>query len=118
MSNFAYYLLWLAAGLVIIAVISAVITRHLRLRVLRRLKAVEVMGALSRYSEWVAAQRYCNFFQGDAPEVGPPLQEVRATGQQWFPELGAQAQELFAVHARLVEFLGSQQTLRLQDPEA
>jgi hypothetical protein len=36
-SNLSYYLLWLVAGLLAIAAVSAGITRRLRLRMLRRL---------------------------------------------------------------------------------
>lgn len=118
MSNFAYYLLWLAAGLVIIAVISAMIARHLRIRVLRRVKAAELADALNCYSEWVAAQGRCAFFQGGTPESECALQVLRAGGQQWFPELSTQAQEILAVHGRVVDFLRDQQVLRLHDPEA
>lgn len=117
MSSLAYYLLWLAGGLVVIAIISALITRHLKRRVMRRLKVGEVMDALMRYSEWVEGQRALPF-NGNLQEGASALRELRALGQQWFPELGAQAAQLGAVHARLVEFLTAQQALRLQDPEA
>lgn len=118
MSNFEYYLLWLVAGLVIIAIVSAFITRRLRRSVMRRLKAVELLDALGRYSEWVAAQRRSLLFQGDLQENASALTEVRAIAQQWFSDLAAPAAQVFAVHTRLVEFLSAQQALRLQDPEA
>ena len=118
MSSFAYYLIWLAVGLGIVAVISALITLHLRRRVLRRLGAAEMMDALMRYSEWVASQRATLLFNGALQEDTSGLREVRALGQQWFPDLSAQAAQIYAVHARLVEFLAAQQALRLQDPEA
>jgi hypothetical protein len=117
-SNLSYYVLWLAGGLAIIAVISAGITRHLRLRLLRRLKAVQVLDALGRYSEWVAAQGRTPFFQGDARQEDSPLQQVRAIRKQWFPELSDETAEIFAVHARLIDFLWTQQMLRVSDPEA
>jgi hypothetical protein len=117
-SNLSYYLLWLAGGLLAIAVISAGITRYLRLRLLRRLKATQMLDALARYSEWVAVQGRTPFFQGDAREEDSPLQEVRTIRQQWFPELSNEAAEIFAVHARLIDFLWTQQMLRVSDPEA
>ena len=116
--SLSYYLLWLAGGLVAIAVVSAGITRHLRLRLLRRLKAVQVLDALARYSDWVAAQGRTPFFQGDARQEDSPLQEVRAIRKQWFPELSNETAEIFAVHARLIDFLWTQQMLRVSDPEA
>jgi len=117
-SNLSYYLLWLVGGLLVIAVISAGITRHLRLRLLRRLKAVQVLDALARYSDWVAAQGRTPFFQGDARDEDSPLQEVRTIRQQWFPELSNETAEIFAVHARLIDFLWTQQMMRVSDPEA
>lgn len=118
MSNLSYYLLWLAGGLLAIAIISAGITRHLRLRLLRRLKAAQVLDALARYSDWVAAQGRTAFFQGDAREEDSPLQEMRKINRQWFPELSVEAAEIFAVHARLIDFLWTQHMLRVSDPEA
>ena len=118
MSNLSYYLLWLAAGLLAIAAFSASITQRLRLRVLRRLKAAQVLDALARYSDWVAAQGRTPFFQGDAHDEDSPLQEVRVLRRQWFPELSNEAAEIFAVHARLIDFLWTQQMLRVSDPEA
>ena len=118
MSNLSYYLLWLAAGLVAIAVVSAGITRHLRLRLLRRLKAIEALDALAYYSDWVAAQGRTPFFQGDARQEDSPLPQLRAIKQQWLPELSNETAQILAVHARLVEFLWTQQMLRVSDPEA
>lgn len=118
MSNLQYYLSWLVGGLVVIAIASALIARRLRRGAMRRLKAVELLDALGRYSEWVAAQRRSLLFQGDVQEDAWALTEVRGIAQQWFPDLAGAAAQVFAVHTRLVEFLGTQQTLRLQDPEA
>jgi hypothetical protein len=117
-SNFQYYLLWLVAGLVTIAIASAFITRRLRRSVMRRLKSVDLVDALGRYSEWVAAQRRNLLFQGDVQEDASALNEVRTIVRQWFPDLEGPAAQLFAAHAHLVEFLSAQQALRLQDPEA
>jgi hypothetical protein len=117
-SNLSYYLLWLAGGLAVIALISAGITRHLRLRLQRRLKAAQLLGALTLYSDWVAAQGRTPFFEGDARQEDSPLQQVRAIRKQWFPELSNETAEIFAVHARLIDFLWTQQMLRTSDPEA
>jgi hypothetical protein len=117
-SSFDYYMLWLTAGLVIIAIASALIARHLRQRVLRRVNAPVLLDALARYSDWVGAQRGAVLFQDDAQENGSPLREVLALRQQWFPELRAEGDEMLAMHARLIRFLQTQQQLRLQDPEA
>lgn len=118
MSNLSYYLLWLAGGLVVIALVSAGITRHLRLRLLRRLKAIEALDALAYYSDWVAAQGRTPFFQGDARQEDSPLPQLRAIKQQWLPELSNETAQILAVHARLVDFLWTQQMLRVSDPEA
>jgi len=117
-SNATYYLAWLAAGLVLIAITSAAITRHLRRRVERRVKAAELLDALARYSGWVTAQRRVVLLQG-APQDGDlPLQEFCVIQQRWFPELSEEMAQLLAVHAGLVDFLRAQQTLRLKDTEA
>ncbi len=118
MSNFAYYLLWLGAGLVLVAIASAIIARHLRQHVLRRLNAAILLEALERYADWVANQRRSFLFEGDDECSGSSLRQVRELSERWFPEARAQVQEILAVHARLVDFLERQQTLRLHDPEA
>jgi hypothetical protein len=116
-SSLAYYLLWLAGGLLIVAIISATIASHLKRRVMRRLKGEQLLDALARYSEWVAAQRAMSYFTGEL-NLGSPLQEIRDIGEQWFPDLSAEAGALFAVHERVVAFVSAQQRMRLQDPEA
>lgn len=118
MSNFSYYMAWLAGGLVVIAIISAFIARHLRLRVLRRVKAGELLNALAGYSDWVTSQRQGTFFQDEPPEVELALQELELNLVELFPELAIPARDLFVVHQRVMEFLQAQQSLRLQDPEA
>lgn len=118
MSSAVYYLLWLAAGLVLTAIASALITLQLRKREVRRLKGDELLDALARYSEWVAAQGRGVFFQADTQGMTvAALQELGAVQQQWFPELCREAEEVFAVHRRLIAFLLMQRTLRLRDPE-
>ncbi len=118
-SSVQYYLLWLAAGLVLIAIASAIITLHVRRREMRRLKAVELLDALARYSEWVAAQGRIVFFQPDTQDLTEgALQELGAVQREWFPELLREAEQLFAVHRHLIGFLMIQRRLRTRDPEA
>jgi hypothetical protein len=118
LSHTAYYLAWLAAGLTLVAIASAAIARHLRLHVLRRAKAVELLDALEAYTDWVAAQSGAASFQGDAQQGDSPLQDVRNIQRGWFPELSEEATQLYEVHARLIDFLWGQQLLRLMDAEA
>ena len=118
MSNTTYYLAWLAAGLVLIAVASAAIARHLRVRVLRRAKAAQLLDALATYTGWIEAQRRAAYFQGEAQDGGSPLQDVRTIQRDWFPELSEEAAQLFEVHAHLIDFLWAQQMLRLKDADA
>ena len=117
MSNIVYFSLWLVAALVAVALASATIARSLRLREVRRLKALELLDALARYSEWAAAQRRAPFFQGDGEDASLPLEQARQIKQGWFPELAGDMVEILIVHNRLVDFLWNQQLLRLKDPE-
>lgn len=117
MSRFVYFSLWLLAALIVIAIISATIARSLRQRAVRRLKAVELLDALERYSEWVASQRRSPFFQGEGEDSAVPLADARHIKQGWFPELADDMVEILIVHNRLVDFLWNQQLLRLKDPE-
>jgi len=117
-SSFSYYLLWLGVGLLIAALASALIVRHLRWRERRRAKAVELLDALARHTEWVSTQGRAVLFQAAVQETDAALQEIGATQEQWFPELRREAQTLFELHIRLVRFVRSQYRQRLQDPEA
>lgn len=117
MSNFVYFSLWLVAALVAVALVSATVARKLRLREVRRRKALELLDALDRYSEWVAGQRRAAFFQGDGELGETPLEEARHIKQGWFPELAGDMVEILIVHNRLVDFLWNQQLLRFKDPE-
>ncbi len=116
MSSIAYYSLWLVAALIALALVSATIARGVRLREVRRQKALELLDALGRYSDWVAAQRRTASFQGDAEEV-TSLEEARNIKQGWFPELASDMVEILLVHNRLVDFLWNQQLLRFKDAE-
>ena len=101
-----------------IALVSATIARSLRMREVRRLKAGELLDALSRYSEWVAAQRRAPFFQGEGDDGLSPLEDARNIEQGWFPGLAGDMVEILIVHNRLVDFLWNQQLLRSGNPEA
>ena len=116
MSSFAYYAIWLAASLLLIAVISALVVRHAHRRALRRINSIALLRALDRYCEWLVAQRHA-MAAADAT-IHCALEDIRALQRQYFPELSVEVEPLFAVHARLVDFLVSQQLLRLRDPEA
>ncbi len=119
MSSTQYYVFWLAAGLVLIAIASAIITLQMRRREMRRLKAAQTLDALARYSEWMAAQGRVVFFQDDTQEVTDgALHELRAVQREWFPELRDDAEQLVTVHRRLIDFLLQQRKLRKRDPEA
>lgn len=117
MSNIVYFSLWLVAGLIAIALVSATIARSLRMHEVRRLKARELLDALSRYSEWIATQRRAPFFQGEGDEGLSLLKAARNIEQGWFPELAGDMVEFLFVHNRLVDFLWHQQLLRSRDPE-
>jgi hypothetical protein len=118
-STAAYYAFCLVAGLVVIAIASALIARQLRRREERRLRAAELLDVLARYTEWVAAQGRVLFFPADTQDsTDLALHEIGAIQQEWFPELRREADQLFAVHSRLMVFLMQQRQLRMQDPEA
>ncbi|GAC1599250.1 MAG: hypothetical protein NVS3B2_00080 [Ramlibacter sp.] len=116
MSGIVYYSLWLVAALIAVALVSATIARGLRLREVRRQKALELLDALGLYSDWVAGQRRATFFQGEGEQV-TALEEARHIKQGWFPELAGDMVEILVVHSRLVNFLWNQQLLRFRDPE-
>ena len=119
MSTIVYFSLWLVAALIAVALLSATIARSLRLREVRRLKALELLDALDRYSDWVASQRRAAFFQGEGEgdEAETPLEEARHIKQGWFPELAGDMVEIMVVHNRMIDFLWNQQLLRSKDPE-
>ena len=117
MSNIVYFSLWLVAALIAIALVSATIARSLRLREVRRLKALELLDALDRYSDWVASQRRSSYFQGEGGDAETPLEEARHIKQGWFPELAGDMVDILIVHNRMVDFLWNQQLFRFKDPE-
>ncbi len=118
MTTTAYYLAWLGVGLTAIALASALIVRHLRRGLARQVMAARLFDALDRCSAWVAAQRQAMLFQPDAWGGDPALEEVRTIQRKWFAPLEREAQQLYAAHSQLAEFLWTQQALRLTDTEA
>jgi len=52
------------------------------------------------------------------PKTSPTraLQEPGAVQREWFPELRREAEQLVAVHRRLIGFLLTQRKLRRRDP--
>jgi hypothetical protein len=118
MSLMQYHALWIAIALSGIAVASAVITQRLRVRELRRLQAEQALEALARYCEWLAAQRRVAVFQGEPPPERSPLVQLCALQQAAFPDLCGATVALLLVHARMLDFLWRQQSLREADAEA
>lgn len=116
MSSLAYYLASLGAALLVIAAVSGLIARHLR-RQQRRVQAVALLDALARSTDWLAAQRRAVCFQAATSQSDPSEHEIRMLQHQWFPELDAPAEALFAVHRRVSELLRIHERLRADDPE-
>ncbi|HWI81865.1 hypothetical protein [Ramlibacter sp.] len=117
MSSSAYYLICLAAGLLAIAAASAGFVWRLRARE-RQLKAVELLDALARYTEWMAAQGRAVCFQAATQPPDGAVQEIGALQQQWFPALAPQMQRLLHVHLQLARLLRMHERMRPGDPEA
>jgi len=116
-SSLAYYLISLGAALLVVAVVSGLIARHLG-REQRRLQALALLDALARSTDWLAAQERAVRFQAAAAQSDPSLDEIRTLQQHCFPELEASAEALLAVHRRLSELLRMHERLRADDPEA
>ncbi|MHB1124000.1 MAG: hypothetical protein ACYC0T_14950 [Ramlibacter sp.] len=117
MSSLAYYLICLGAALLVIAMASALIARHLR-RGQRRLQALALLDALARSTDWVARQGRAVCFQAATEQSDPSFDEIGRLQRQWFPDLAASVDELFAVHRRRAELLRMHERLRADDPEA
>ena len=117
MSALAYYLLWLVAGLLVVALLSAGLTGRLQRRVQRGGEALQMLDALSRYAVWAAAQHRNIAFelQRDVPDAA--LGEAQLLQVRSFPDLQAPLEDLLAVDRRLSEFLREQRLLRQSDPE-
>ena len=118
MSSFAYYAFWLAASLVLIGVVSAVLVQYSQRRALRRVHGAALLLAIDGHCEWLVAQRNATAVPDSSRPDSSALEEIGALQRQWFPELRAQVEPLLAIHAHMIDFLASQQALRLRDPEA
>jgi hypothetical protein len=117
MDTTTYLAACLVAALLAIGGLSWVLARHTRRHDLRRLQAQELLQALQRYSEWVCAQRLAAVFHGEGAEAAAALDEACTIRLAWFPELAGDMAELLGVHNRLINFLSTQQSLWLRDPE-
>lgn len=117
MDSKTYLAAWLFAALLVIGLLSAVLARYKRRHDLRRIQAHQMTTALQRYSDWVCAQRLAPVFQGEGPEAAEALDQACTIRMAWFPELAGDMAELMGVHNRLVNFLATQQSLWLRDPE-
>lgn len=117
MTPLAYYLLWLVAGLLVVALLSAGLTGRLQRRAQRGDQALQMLDALSRYAVWAAAQHRNLAFELQRAVPDAALSEARALQARSFPELQAPLEDLLAVDRRLHDFLREQQALRQSDPE-
>lgn len=117
MSFLAYHLLWLLAGLLLAALLSAGLTLHLQRREWRREQALALLDALTRYSVWVAAQRGPLAAQAQQGERFAALREVRTLQARGFPSLREAMDTLESIDAALQSFLLRQHQLRQADPE-
>jgi hypothetical protein len=113
-----YFALWLAAALAAIGVLSFFVVRLWWLHTLRCEQGLRMLDALTRYCEWVAAQRHAPHFVGESAEAARALDEACAIRLACFPDLAGDMAQLLGVHNRLVDFLDRQQQLRERDAEA
>jgi hypothetical protein len=117
MDTTTYLAACLAVALVVIAVLTAMLTRYRAHQDWCRVQAGRMQQALQRYSEWVSTQRLVAVFQGESPDAAAALDEACTIRMACFPELAGDMAELLAVHNRLVNFLATQQVLWLRNPE-
>jgi hypothetical protein len=117
MDTTLYLALWLAALLIAIGILSWLLARYKGRHDLRRIQAQRLLEVLQRYSEWVCGQRLAAVFHGEPPEAAEALDEACTIRMAWFPELAGDMAQVVAVHNRIVNFLGTQQSLWLRDPE-
>jgi hypothetical protein len=117
MDTTTYLAACFAAALVLIGALSWLLARYKRRHDLRRMQAHHLLHALQRYSEWVCAQRLAAVFQGEGAEAAAALDQACTIRLAWFPELAGDMAELLGVHNRLINFLSTQQSLWLRDPE-
>lgn len=118
MGPLAYYLLWLVAGLLVVALLSAGLTDRLRRHEQRGCQALQLLDALSRYAVWAAAQHRNPAFELQRAVPDAALREAQSVQAQAFPELQAPLADLLTADRRLHDFLRDQQQWRQSDPEA
>lgn len=118
MSSFHYHLLWLLAGLALVALISATLTRRLRRHAQRHAQARTLLDALTRYAVWVAVQRSGGVVESDRAIAEAALREAGDLQARWFPALRPALETLIESDRRLHAFVREQQALRVHDPEA
>lgn len=118
MSSFHYHLLWLLAGLAIVALISAALTRRLRRHAQRQAQARALLDALARYAVWVAMQHSSSAVEPDRTMADTALREACELQARCFPALRPALEALLEGDRRLHAFVREQQTLRMHDPEA
>jgi hypothetical protein len=117
MHSTIYLAAWLLAAVVAIGFLSAALARYKRRHDLQRVQAHLMLVALQRYSDWICAQRLAAVFQGEGPEAAAALDQACTIRLAWFPELSGDMAELTAIHNRIINFLSTQQSLWLRDPE-
>ncbi len=118
MGELAYYLLWLLAGLLVAALVSASLAARWRRHVERRAEALALLDALSRYAVWAAAQLRNTAFSLQHEAADLALVEACGLQERAFPELEPPLADLLAAHRRLADFPLAQQAQRQGDPEA
>lgn len=111
MSSLAYYLGSLGAALLVIAIASGLLARHIW-HGQRRVQAVALLDTLARSTDWVTAQGQAVCFQAATGRSDPSLQEIRTAQREWFPELDGAVQQLCAVHRQLSALLQLHEQLR------
>jgi len=117
MADTTYLAACLLGALVPIGILSWLLASYRRRSDLRRVQAQQLLLSLQRYSDWVCAQRLAAVFQGEGADAAAALDQACTIRLAWFPELSGDMAELLAVHNRLINFLGTQQSLWLRDPE-
>lgn len=110
-------LLWLCGALAAIAGASAALAWRRRWRAQRESRAVDLLDALCRSGEWIAAQRLALCFQGRIEPHDPAHADIRTLQERWFPELSAAGRRLASIQARLAQVLAANDQLRRADPE-
>lgn len=113
-----YYLVWLLAGLALIALASTRLVRRLVRREGSRACACALADALSRYAAWLAVQRGHLMLEIDRVVADMALEEARELQARCFPQLAGALQGILATDRALAQWFRQQHALRHRDPEA